>query len=141
MQVFSGHKIQNFSLKSLDYKEIVMEAKKVIGLIVAGVFIGVVNGFFGGGGGMICVPALLLLGLSNKQAQATAILIMLPISIASAIVYYTNGFIEWDKVLFTGIGSVIGGIVGAFLLKKLSNNVLKYVFAVVVMAAGIRMLF
>lgn len=117
-----------------------MTAKKVCGLLAAGVFIGVINGFFGGGGGMICVPALLLLGLANKNAQATAILIMLPISIASAIVYYSNGFVEWDMVLYVSIGSVIGGIVGAYLLKKLSNNVLQYIFALVVIAAGIKML-
>ena len=118
-----------------------MTAKKVCGLLVAGVFIGVINGFFGGGGGMICVPALLMLGLSNKQAQATAILIMLPISIASAIVYYTNGFVDWNTVLYVAIGSVVGGVLGAYLLKNLSNNVLQYIFAFVVMAAGIRMLF
>lgn len=118
-----------------------LNTKKVIILIVAGVFIGAINGFFGGGGGMICVPVLLLLGLTNQKAQATAIMIMLPISIASAIVYYTFGFIEWDTVLYTGLGSIAGGIIGALLLKKISNNVLKYVFAVVVMAAGIKMLF
>ena len=114
-----------------------MTAKKVCGLLTAGVFIGVINGFFGGGGGMICVPALLLLGLSNKQAQATAILIMLPIS----IVYYTNGFVDWNTVLYVALGSVVGGVLGAYLLKNLSNNVLQYIFAFVVMAAGIRMLF
>ncbi len=113
---------------------------KISGLVVAGMIIGVINGFFGGGGGMICVPALLLLGLVNKEAQATAILIMLPISIASAIIYYTNGFVEWETVLYVAIGSCLGGIIGAYLLKKLSNNVLQYVFAVVVLAAGIRML-
>ncbi len=118
-----------------------MTAKKVWGLLFAGVFIGIINGFFGGGGGMICVPALLLIGLSNKQAQATAILIMLPISIASAIVYYSNGFVNWDMVLYTTLGSVVGGVVGAYLLKNLSNNILQYIFALVVMIAGIRMLF
>lgn len=118
-----------------------MTAKKVWGLLFAGVFIGIINGFFGGGGGMICVPALLLFGLSNKQAQATAILIMLPISIASAIVYYTNGFVDWDKILYISLGSVAGGVIGAYLLKKLSNNVLQYIFALVVIAAGIRMMF
>lgn len=118
-----------------------MTAKKVCGLVVAGAIIGVINGFFGGGGGMICVPALLLMGLSNKQAQATAILIMLPISIASAIVYYSSGFVDLNMVLYVSIGSVLGGILGAFALKKLSNNVLQYIFAFVVIAAGVRMVF
>lgn len=117
------------------------DAKKILILVVAGLFIGAINGFFGGGGGMICVPALLLMGLTNKKAQATAILIMLPISIASGIVYYTNGFVEWDKFGYTVIGSVIGGVVGALLLKKLSNKALEYVFALVVLGAGIGMLF
>ena len=76
-----------------------MCTKKIIILSIAGVFIGAINGFFGGGGGMVCVPVLLLLGLVNQRAQATAILIMLPISIASAIVYYTQGFVEWEGVL------------------------------------------
>ena len=119
----------------------ILNTKKVIILIISGIFVGAINGFFGGGGGMIVVPILLLLGLNNQHAQATAILIMLPISIASAIVYYTFGFSELYSVLYTGIGSVAGGVVGALLLKKLSNKALKFVFAIVVMAVGIRMLF
>ncbi len=118
-----------------------MCTKKLIILSIAGVFIGAINGFFGGGGGMVCVPVLLLLGLVNQRAQATAILIMLPISIASAIVYYTQGFVEWEGVLYTAIGSIVGGIIGACLLKIIPNKALKFVFAFVVIAAGIKMLF
>lgn len=118
-----------------------MKAKKIIMLIVAGVFVGGINGFFGGGGGMLCVPLLLLLGLNNQRAQATAILVMLPISIASAFVYYTQGFVEWESVLYVAIGSITGGAIGACLLKIIPNKALKFVFALVVMGAGIKMLF
>ncbi len=118
-----------------------MQNKRLIMLSSAGILVGAVNGFFGGGGGMICVPLLLLLGLNNQRAQATAILIMLPISIASAIVYYTQGFVEWDCVLFVATGSIVGGAIGACLLKILPNKALKFVFAVVVILAGIKMLF
>lgn len=110
-------------------------------LIIVGLLIGVINGFFGGGGGMICVPLLLLLGLPNKQAQATAIFVMVPISIASGFVYYTNGFIQWQIALLLGVGSVLGGILGALLLKKLNNLTLQYIFAFVVLLAGVKMLF
>lgn len=108
---------------------------------VAGVLIGAINGFFGGGGGMICVPILLWAGLCNQNAQATAILIMLPISIASAVVYYTQGFVEWECVLFVTLGSIVGGVLGAYLLKILPNKALKFVFAIVVISAGVKMLF
>ncbi len=110
-------------------------------LIGVGLIIGLINGFFGGGGGMVCVPLLLLLGLKNKQAQATAILVMVPISIASGFVYYTNGHIEWYLTLLVALGSVLGGVLGALLLKRLNNLTLQYIFAVIVLLAGIKMLF
>ena len=109
-------------------------------LVLSGLIIGVVNGFFGGGGGMICVPLLLLLGLSNKKAQATAILVMVPISIASAIVYYTRGNLDLNITLFVGLGSIVGGVLGAILLRKVNDLTLQYIFAFVVLLAGIKVL-
>lgn len=116
-------------------------ALKVFILLLVGTLIGAVNGFFGGGGGMICVPILLAVGLSNQKAHATAILTMLPISIASVIVYYSSGAINWEYFLWLAIGSVIGGILGALLLKKLSNVALQFIFAVLIILVGIRMFF
>ncbi|MBQ7602841.1 MAG: TSUP family transporter [Clostridia bacterium] len=109
-------------------------------LIFVGIAIGLVNGFFGGGGGMICVPLLLMLGLDNRHAQATAIMVMLPISIASGVVYYTNGNLDWNIIVFVGVGSVLGGVLGALLLKKLSNLTLQYIFALAILFAGIKMI-
>ncbi len=122
-------------------KQNLEKLKKTSIMLVAGVFIGIINGFFGGGGGMICVPVLLMMGLTNQKAHATAILIMLPISIASALVYYSHGIVDWNIVIWVALGSLIGGAVGAFILKKISNLTLQYIFAFVVIAAGIRMLF
>lgn len=64
---------------------------------------------------------------------------MVPISIASGIVYYTSGNLDWWLVLLVGVGSVVGGILGALLLKKLNNLTLQYVFALIVLFAGIKM--
>ena len=114
---------------------------KILLYILGGAFIGVANGLFGGGGGMLCVPLLLLAGLKNQEAQATAILIMAPISIASVVVYYSNGYIDWLMALYVGLGSIVGGIIGAFALKKFSNIVLQYIFAVVMLVAGLKLLF
>jgi len=114
---------------------------KIILFILGGIFIGVANGLFGGGGGMLCVPLLLFAGLQNKKAQATAILIMTPISIASVAIYYSNGFIDWDIALYVMAGSILGGLLGALILKKFSNITLQYIFAILVLVAGIRMIF
>ena len=113
---------------------------KALLCVVCGIMIGGVNGFFGGGGGMVCVPFLLMLGLENKKAHATAILTMLPISIASALVYYSHGFVNLWFVLFVGIGTVVGAVLGAMLLKKIPNKTLLYVFPIIMIAAGIKMI-
>ncbi len=118
-----------------------MSLKKFFLILLAGIGVGAANGLFGGGGGMICVPLLLLLGLDNKHAQATAILIMLPISLASAITYIIGSKVDWEIFGFVSIGSVVGGLLGAYILSKLSNKVLEYIFAFVVLGVGIRMLF
>ena len=62
--------------------------KDKIVLILSGIAIGLANGFFGGGGGMICVPLLeKVLKIDNKKSHSTALAVMLPIAIFSIMVY------------------------------------------------------
>ncbi len=113
----------------------------LIWLIVAGLVIGFVNGFWGGGGGMICVPVLTsVLKLPEKVGHATTLLIMLPLSIASFIVYLIGGSINWFMALEVGGGFVLGGALGALLLKNMSNIVLKILFAIIIIAGGIKLI-
>lgn len=115
--------------------------KKTI-MVLGGCAVGFVNGFFGGGGGMLCVPLLSgPLGEPTKTAHATAMLIILPISVASAITYVSGGIFDLSLCLKVGIGVLAGGIIGAVLLKKLNSTVVAIVFAIVMAAAGVRMTF
>lgn len=109
---------------------------------VCALAIGFINGFFGGGGGMLCVPLLEKVAcLETKKAHATAIPIILPITIASAIVYLIKGYFPLFQGFIVGGGVVVGGIGGALLLKKLPPFIVSIVFSVLMMIAGIRMLF
>lgn len=113
----------------------------LIWLIISGVIIGFINGFWGGGGGMICVPLLVnLLKLPEKKGHATTILIMLPLCIASFIVYLIKGSIEVGVAINVGIGFVAGGVLGALLLKNINNVALKLVFSIVIIAGGLKLL-
>ena len=115
--------------------------KQTLILVVCGTFIGIINGFFGGGGGMICVPVLKhILKLEEKEAHATAIFIMLPISIASAIIYITTGNFMLFDTLYTAIGVIVGGILGAIVLKKSSNKTIDIIFASIMLIAGARLI-
>ena len=110
-------------------------------LILSGIIIGFVNGFWGGGGGMICGPILVnLLKLPEKKGHATTILIMLPLCIASFVVYLIKGSIELSIAIKVGIGFVIGGVLGAIILKKINNTILKLIFAVVIIVGGIKLI-
>ncbi len=115
--------------------------KKAI-MILGGGAIGFANGFFGGGGGMLCVPLLEgPLGEPTKTAHATAMLIILPISLASAVTYALSGSVDVGLCVKVGIGVIAGGIAGALLLKKLNSTAVSIVFALIMAAAGIRMAF
>ena len=123
-------------------KESFLPARKIFLLSICGVLIGFVNGFFGGGGGMICVPLLEnVLHLESKYSHATAIAIILPISIVSAAIYMLNGNIKTTPFFTTASGFIIGGILGSILLKSLPTKILKILFCFLMLASGIRLLF
>lgn len=115
---------------------------KVFLCIVFGCLIGFLNGFMGAGGGIVLVPFLeYVLKYEEKIAHATAILIIFPVSVLSSIFYIINGAFNFSITLPVLIGSLVGGVVGAFLLKKLKNNVISLMFSVVMIGSAIYMFF
>lgn len=132
---------EKYSIMSKNQKNSKNIAKHKIIAIAGGCFCGLINGLFGGGGGMIVVPILTIgLGLSVKRAHATAILIILPLSIVSTIFYLCFGSVNFGIVLPVGIGVLGGGVLGAILLKKLSSKWVVIIFAVIMLSAGVKML-
>ena len=111
-------------------------------LVVGGVLAGFINGFLGGGGGVVIVSLLLaVLKLDQKKSQSTALLIILPLTVVSAAVYLICGNVDWHTVLWTTLGVVAGGVLGALLLKRLQGNAVKMIFAVILVLGGIKMFF
>ena len=108
--------------------------------IVLGLILGVINGFFGGGGGMIAVPVLQsIFKLEDKVAHATTLFIMLPLSVVSSIVYYLYHGLEYRYMFITICSIVLGGSIGAVILKKINNKVLGILFSIVIIYGGIRL--
>ncbi len=116
--------------------------KKKAAMILAGLFIGAVNGLFGAGGGMLAVPCLTYIGsLDEKSAHATAIALILPLCLVSSIAYGVGASFEKGVILPTVLGVTVGGILGACLLKKLSSNVVSFLFYALMLFAGLKMIF
>ncbi len=107
---------------------------------LCGFAIGAINGLFGGGGGMVAVPALTnILGYGTKQAHATAIFVIAPLCVIALFGYIFGGYIDMQIVVPTAVGSVAGGFLGAGLLDKIPQTAVRVLFIAVMIAAGIRM--
>lgn len=103
---------------------------------------GFFNGLFGSGGGTIVVPAMVfLLGVEEVKAHATAIAVILPLSIISSVIYFNNNLIDWKLTINVALGSIIGGYIGARILNRFPGNVLRKIFGISMIAAALRMVF
>ena len=87
---------------------------------------------------MIAVPMLEKGGSEPKKAHATSIAITLPLSVISGLVYFKGGSLDFSRaVKFIPLG-IVGAAVGAMLMKKLSNSLLKRIFGALMIIAGVR---
>lgn len=108
---------------------------------IAGIVIGIINALFGAGGGTIAVPFIKSRAKTQKEAQASAIAVILPLSIISVSVYYYKGYFNISDALQFLPFSVLGGIAGSFIMKKISDRTLKKIFSILMIYLGTRMIF
>ena len=109
--------------------------------VIIGMLAGIISGLFSTGGGMILVPAFIyLLNLEDTKARGTSVLCILPMVIASSFFYYKGNFINWKVAIFCAIGGTIGGYIGAKLLKKLPEIVLKVAFTLFLIYVSFKMI-
>lgn len=108
---------------------------------IIGLVSGFLNGILGAGGGTVVVPALeRLLNVPPHKAHATAISIILPISMVSSFFYLKKGMFDIKSVLIIAVAGIGGGVIGAKVLKKLSGRIIRIAFALSMIFVGIRML-
>ena len=110
-------------------------------LVVIGLVAGVLSGGFGVGGGIVLVPLLLAVGMDRHRAHATSIASILPIAAAGAVAFGMSGEINIGLGIAVGIGGVLGSMVGASVMNRMSTRALSIFFGLVILAAGTRMMF
>lgn len=106
-----------------------------------GFIAGLLNGVFGTGGGILIVPMLKKVGLNSQKSHATAISVILPLSIVTTIMYLLKGIpVDFSLLIPTISLGLIGAVCGAVLLNKIDAVLLNKVFACVIIISGIRIL-
>lgn len=109
--------------------------------VIAGAAAGLVNGFFGGGGGMLLVPLLVRrCGLSQRQAFATSVTVILPLCILSSVIYWYRGGVDLITALPYLVGGLIGGWIGGRVFKRVNMIWLRRFFALLILYGGVNSL-
>jgi uncharacterized protein len=109
--------------------------------IAIGLVAGVLSGLFGIGGGIIIVPVLVYIGLSQKEATGTSLAaLLMPVAILGVIEYGRRHEIRVPYSIGIAMGLFVGAYFGAVLAGKLSNQTLQRGFGVLLLAASLRFL-
>ena len=110
-------------------------------LSLIGIVAGIVNGFFGAGGGLIIVPMLKKYDLSKSRViHATTLGCVLFMCLSSSIIYFIDNCIDYKLIIFCTIGSLIGSVLAVKLLKKLKNIYIDLIFSFVLIFAGLSLI-
>jgi len=97
-------------------------------LILVGILVGTLSGFFGIGGGMILIPLLMLLGIDIKEAIGISIVQMVFSSFYGSYLNHKKGSLVIGEGIWVGVGGFFGGAIGAFGSSYISSAFLEYLF-------------
>jgi uncharacterized membrane protein YfcA len=94
-----------------------------------GLVAGVIAGMFGVGGGVLFVPTLVAVGLSQHEATGTSLLAILPTVVAGTWTQQRYGNVRWRAAAVVGIAAAVAAQGGVFLAESLAERTLRRLFA------------
>jgi uncharacterized membrane protein YfcA len=112
-------------------------------LVIIGVVAGISSGFFGIGGGIVIVPALIYwVGYNQHRAVGTSLAVLLPpVGLAATLEYYRKGNVDIRAAMIIAVSMLLGGYVGAFGANKLSGPHLRLLFGLFVLGLGVYLIY
>ncbi|MBQ1237527.1 MAG: sulfite exporter TauE/SafE family protein [Oscillospiraceae bacterium] len=108
---------------------------------LTGFLIGLLNGLFGAGGGIVAVKALQKEGLSAPSSHATAVAVMAMLSAVSAFFYLQSGTVSFPDLLPFLPGGIAGALLGGWILPKIPDRWLRRIFSLFILYASFRLFF
>jgi uncharacterized membrane protein YfcA len=110
---------------------------------MVGLLSGLLAGFFGVGGAIIVIPALIfILGLSQHEAQGTSLAFMLPpVGILATWNYWKAGHVNWKFALVLALTFVVGAYIGSHYSVNISDKILRKMFGVLLIFVAAKLIF
>lgn len=109
--------------------------------VVIGLVAGALAGMFGVGGGILIVPALVIVArIEQRLAHGTSLAATILLAASGAVGFALSGQVDWLVAALLFGGSSIGALVGTSALRRVNQTALRYGFALLLMLTAIRML-
>ena len=113
---------------------------EIIALIALGLFAGAIAASLGLGGGIIFVPALVVLfGFDQHIAQGTSLAVIFPTAIVATVAHARMGNVRWRLAIPIGIAGIFGAVLGAQIALRLDADLLRRMFGVFLTLLAVRM--
>jgi uncharacterized membrane protein YfcA len=118
-----------------------VNAAEILTLLAIGLAAGMLAGLLGIGGGVLMVPAMVLIaGFDQHVAQGTSLLVIIPAAALGSFTHHRRGRMALREAAVLGVGGVIGAIVGSTTALALDEDVLRRLFAVLILVVAGRLL-
>ncbi len=119
-----------------------MRVQEIIILLFIGLLAGILAGGLGIGGGIVIVPALVLLfGFTQHQAQGTSLAVLLfPVVSLGVWNYFKEGYVNFKFVFIIIIAFVIGSFLGSYISVHLDAKILRRIFGIFLFLVSIKMI-
>jgi uncharacterized membrane protein YfcA len=117
------------------------DALTLVSLLAIGLAAGFLAGLLGIGGGVLIVPALvLLLGFDQHVAQGTSLVVIIPAALLGSWTHYRHRRLNVRDAAFVGAGGILGAAVGSLSALSIDDQLLQRLFAVVLIVVALRMI-
>lgn len=111
---------------------------------IIGLFSGIASGLFGVGGGIVMVPAMVLLLTPPirdiKQAIGTSLVVIIPTAIVGSYKHFQQGNVDWRTAASLAPLAIVGSYLGAWLTTHIPADNLKRAFGGFIVCVGVKLL-
>lgn len=113
---------------------------EIVGFVVLGLVTGLLASTLGIGGGIIFVPSLVVFfEFEQHVAQGTSLAVIVPTAIVGTILHSQQGRVVWPVAFLVAAGGIVGGLIGSYAALSLDPDLLRRLFAVLLVVIAIRM--
>ena len=118
-----------------------LEIAAVIGLVAIGVATGILAGLLGVGGGVVMVPAMMmLLTMPSAYAKGTSVAVIIPTALMGTWRNRTKKNVDMRAAVICGVGGIPAAVVGGWISAQMSDTVSNVLFASLLIVVAVRLL-